>query len=213
MTILGQNNHGCVRFIGVAGGSCSGKTTFSSALLQAIGEDNGLIFSQDAYYLDQSKRQVTNPGNVNYDHPSSLDFALMYNHLISLSQGETINIPQYDFVTHQRMPSTKPLPQRNTIIIDGTLILSDPKVRSLLSSSVFFKVPEAVRLRRRIYRDTRERGRQTAGVLDQFYRHVKPMHDQFVEPSKKFADVVLNGEDQPAQNISRLLSSIGPAPK
>jgi uridine kinase len=174
--------------VGICGGSCSGKTTLGKQLLTAFGgpEKCGLIF-QDSYYIDQSSKFNEDGGAVNFDHPSSLDFSLMATHLKALKAGKSVELPIYDYVTHRRKPETQKLDPKKVILIDGTLILSQPEVRSLLDVSIFLDVDEEIRLARRKKRDVSERGRDLNGVIKQFQNHVKPMHDEFVQPSASFA--------------------------
>lgn len=178
--------------IGVSGGSGSGKTTFARALMDFLGEENCSILLQDAYYFDQS-RNFKGDGSINYDHPNAIDFSLMALHLKLLKESKDIQVPQYCFKTHKRLPKVTEFPSKKVIITDGILILSQPRVREVLDHSVFIDTPEEVRFQRRLERDVNERGRTAEGVKKQFAESVKPMHDQFVEPSKKFANVIYSG--------------------
>lgn len=180
--------------IGISGGSGSGKTTFAHQLQSYLGEDTCGLLLQDAYYFDQS-RIFSGDGSINYDHPSAIDFSLMALHLEILKQGNDIKVPQYCFKSHKRLNTTTDFKSKPIIITDGILILSQPRVREVLDSSVFIDTPEDVRFQRRLTRDVNERGRTEEGVRLQFAETVKPMHDQFVEPSKKFAKVVYSGVD------------------
>lgn len=180
------------RIIGVSGGSGSGKTTFAKLLLTGALQPC-VILSQDHYYIDQSAHFRGDGENVNFDHPDALDFPLLAQHLAALRQGSTVEVPNYDFVTHTRRRETEAFPPSPVIVLDGTLILSQPAIRAQLDVSVFIDAPESVRLERRIRRDTIERGRTLDGILKQFHRQVKPMHDQFVEPSKNHATHVISG--------------------
>jgi uridine kinase len=183
--------------VGIAGGSCSGKTTLAQALFTALGGGHcGLIY-QDSYYIDQSARFKEDGGEVNFDHPSAIDFALLARHLSELRRGHGIDVPVYDFVTHTRKATTVAQDSRAVILVDGTLILSQPEVREFLDESIFVECSEAMRFDRRKQRDTRERGREVAGVVRQFNNHVKPMHDQFVEPSKRHASKLLANDEFP----------------
>jgi uridine kinase len=170
--------------LGIAGGSGSGKSTFARALQAELGESLCVILSQDHYYIDQSARFKEDGGEVNFDHPSALDFPLIAQHLDLFRSGARAPIPIYDFATHKRLKETTPLETRPVLLLDGTMILWSDEVRSRLDASLFLSVPEHVRFERRLQRDTRERGRTEEGVRKQFFRQVKPMHDQFVEPSQ-----------------------------
>lgn len=181
--------------IGVAGGSGSGKTYFSTALRRLIGDDQCSVILQDNFYFDQSEQFDFDGGSVNFDHPSSIDFKLLAECLVSLKTGVSTQIPIYDFITHTRSSSHTVVEPRPVIIVDGILILHDERVRHQLHYSVFFDTPEELRYARRLHRDVNERGRTQDGVRAQFQKQVKPMHDLFVEPSKLFADVVMTESD------------------
>lgn len=167
-----------VFIIGIAGGSCSGKSTFAKLLREALGINYCGVLSQDSYYFDQSHHFDTDGGAVNFDHPDSIDFKLMREHLLQLQRGEIIEIPIYDFTYHQRLVVTEKVYPADVILLEGTLILTQPPIVELLSESVFLETPEAIRLQRRLLRDSQERGRTREGILMQFQNHVKPMHDQ-----------------------------------
>ncbi|MBT4791387.1 MAG: uridine kinase [Halobacteriovoraceae bacterium] len=181
--------------IGIAGGSGSGKTFFAEALCKKLGEENALVLYQDSYYIDQSDKFDHDGGAVNFDHPDSLDFKLLASHLVQLKHGQNIQIPIYDFETHKRLAKTINQPAKKIIIIDGILILGQPDVRKHFDESVFVHTPEEIRFQRRLNRDVQERGRTPEGVKAQFSSQVKPMHDQFVEPSKQFAKIISSGTD------------------
>lgn len=176
-----------VTLIAVCGGSGSGKTTFARRLVEILGEDHCAILSQDRYYIDQSDRFKEDGGDVNFDHPSAIDFDLMAEHLRILSSGRPIEAPLYDFATHKRLKRTTTFKAKPVIIVDGILVLSQKQIRDAIDASVFIDIPESVRFERRLRRDTVERGRTPEGIEKQFLKQVKPMHDQFVEPSKAFA--------------------------
>ncbi|AHZ85139.1 Uridine kinase [Bdellovibrio bacteriovorus] len=177
--------------IGVAGGSGSGKTHFAKELQQLLGEDNCSIIYQDNYYIDQSAKFDGDGGSVNFDHPSSLDFTLLAQGLRALKSGQSLNIPIYDFVTHSRKKETLPGEPKKVIIIDGILILHSEEVRQELDEAIFFDTPESLRFERRLKRDVHERGRTPDGVRKQFELQVRPMHNQFVEPSKDHAHTII----------------------
>lgn len=177
--------------VGVAGGSGSGKTYFAKALARRLGRDRCAILYQDSFYFDQSKKFDRDGGVVNFDHPESIDFALMTEKLGQLKQGQAVEIPVYDFVTHTRKPETESVLPKPVIIVDGILIFHDERLRQLLDERLYFDTPEELRFKRRLERDVRVRGRTPEGVSAQFYKQVKPMHDQFVEPSKAHASVVI----------------------
>lgn len=182
--------------IGVAGGSGSGKTFFTDALQKHLGTDVCQIIYQDNYYIDQSQRFDGDGGSVNFDHPSSLEFSLLAQDLKRLKQGQPIKIPIYDFVTHKRQIQTLDIVPTKIILVDGILILNSEEVRDVLDEAVFFDTAEELRFSRRLHRDVNERGRTAEGVKKQFELQVRPMHEQFVEPSKIHAQTVVcdNGE-------------------
>lgn len=184
--------------VGVAGGSGSGKTFFAEALAKKLGPAVACTIYQDNYYIDQSMNFDHDGGSVNFDHPNSLDFDLMAAHLEDLKNGFGIEVPIYEFATHRRLPQTTYQEVKKVIIVDGILILTQPKLRKLFDISVFVETPEEIRFSRRLKRDVLERGRTEEGVKAQFERQVKPMHDLFVEPSKLYADIVSSGTDMEA---------------
>ncbi len=177
--------------LGVAGGSGSGKTFFADALHLALGDELSTIVYQDNFYIDQSAKFDHDGGSVNFDHPDSLDFPLLAERLKELKAGHAAAVPIYDFATHTRRPDTLHVAPRRIIIVDGILIFHPPYVRELFDDMIFFDTPEDLRYERRLKRDVEERGRTPEGVRAQFLRQVKPMHDQFVEPSKAFARTVV----------------------
>ena len=179
--------------VGIAGGSGSGKTTFARRLCEMLGEDCALI-GQDSYYIDQSAKFDQDGGNVNFDHPDAIDFNLLTEQLKNLKNGLAAEVPIYDFATHKRKTETIRVLPHKIILVDGILILSQPNVQELLDEAIFLNVPENVRYERRLKRDVEERGRTAIGVYNQFFKQVKPMHDEFVEPSQKFATKIVTSE-------------------
>lgn len=177
--------------IGVAGGSGSGKTYFAKELQRILGEDNCTLLYQDNYYIDQSAKFDGDGGSVNFDHPSSLDFDLLAQGLRTLKSGLPLNVPIYDFVTHSRKKETLLGEPKKIVIVDGILILHSQVVRAELDEAIFFDTPETLRFERRLNRDVHERGRTPEGVRKQFELQVRPMHNQFVEPSKTFAHTIV----------------------
>lgn len=177
--------------IGVAGGSGSGKTFFARELQKSLGDENCTIIYQDNYYIDQSHRFDGDGGSVNFDHPESLDFMLMAKGLNDLKRGKAIKVPLYDFATHTRKKECLDCAPKKIILVDGILILDSALVRAELDEAVFFDTPEELRFSRRLERDVHERGRTPEGVKKQFDLQVRPMHDQFVEPSKLYAQTTV----------------------
>ncbi len=177
--------------IGIAGGSGAGKTTFSTKLRDALGDAVCQFISQDSYYIDQSDKFTEDGGNVNFDDPSALEFGLLEAHLKSLSMGQSVDIPIYDFATHTRSNKTSRVNPAKVILVDGTLILSDPASISHFDIRIFIDIAEDIRFERRLFRDTRERGRTADGVKAQWVNQVKPMHDRYVQPCASVADYVI----------------------
>lgn len=171
----------------ISGGSGSGKTTFARKVRATLGAERCSVLSQDSYYLDQSSRFKEDGGEVNFDHPDSLEFGLLAEHLAMLRQGLPVAVPIYDFPTHTRRPESEPFQPGSVVLVDGILILGQPSVRAQLDASVFIDVPAQVRFERRLQRDIAERGRSPEGVKKQWDAQVHPMHEQFVEPSKAHA--------------------------
>jgi uridine kinase len=177
--------------LGVAGGSGSGKTYFAKALLKQLGPEACEIVYQDNFYFDQSSRFDYDGGSVNFDHPSSIDFNFLAACLTELKTGAPTKIPIYDFVTHSRKKETILIYPKPVIIVDGILIFHAENVRKQFDDLVFFDTPETLRFSRRLDRDVKERGRTPDGVRQQFFKQVKPMHDEFVEPSKHFCSTIV----------------------
>ena len=179
------------KIIAVAGGSGSGKTTFSSKLHEIVGMSHCAVISQDSYYIDQSHKFDQDGGNVNFDHPNSIDFDLLCNHIEELKLQNSIAMPIYDFATHKRLEQTNLLIPHPIIILDGILIFTHEKLVELLDYKIFIDCPENLRFERRLRRDVEERGRTPDGVKAQLEKQVKPMHDEFVDPSKTHADDIV----------------------
>jgi uridine kinase len=177
--------------LGVAGGSGSGKTYFARALQRSLGAESCEIVYQDNFYVDNSKKFDFDGGSVNFDHPTAIDFSLLAKHIECLKGGKPTEIPIYDFATHSRKTETVSVVAAPVIIVDGILIFHAEEVRPHLDELIFFDTPETLRFDRRLKRDVQERGRSPEGVKSQFLRQVKPMHEEFVDPSKSFATTVV----------------------
>lgn len=181
--------------VGVAGGSGSGKTYFAKDLMTKIVQKHGAqscqTLFQDNFYFDQTKNFDFDGGSVNFDHPSSIDFESLAACLRDLKSGRETQVPIYDFVTHGRKTETLSMRPSPVILVDGILIFNDDKVRSYFDDMIFFDTPEDLRFQRRLERDVKERGRTPEGVKAQFLQQVKPMHDKFVDPSKRHAQTVV----------------------
>lgn len=177
--------------IAIVGGSGSGKTTLAKKIQKQFGKESCVILSQDSYYIDQSHKFDRDGGAVNFDHPSSLEFSLLAKHIEHLKSGNDIEVPIYDFPTHKRLTKTETLRHHPMILVDGTLVLSQKELLPLFDESIFIDVDEDTRFQRRLKRDIEERGRTPEGVRDQFYKQVKVMHDEFVEPSKSESSILI----------------------
>ncbi|MFQ8630135.1 MAG: uridine kinase [Intestinibacter bartlettii] len=176
--------------VGIAGGSASGKTTIVNNIKELFQNDIELI-SHDNYYLSNDDKTMEERVKLNYDHPSSFDTDKMIEDVKKLKAGEIIYRPVYDYTQHTRAKEVVEVHPKKVIILEGILILEDPKLRDLMDIKVFVDTDADERLMRRILRDTQERGRTVESVLNQYVTTVKPMHEQFVEPSKKYADIII----------------------
>jgi uridine kinase len=177
--------------IGVAGGTGSGKTTVANAIIERVGRERIALVQHDAYYRDQSGKPPEARARVNYDHPDSLETELMIEHLKQLRAGRPIEVPMYDFATHTRKAETRRLDPRSVILVEGILIFADRALREMFDVKVFVDTDADIRIIRRLQRDMEERGRTFESVITQYRETVRPMHLEFVEPSKRYADVIL----------------------
>ncbi len=177
--------------IGVAGGTGSGKTTAVCKMVEAVGSRDVVVIQHDSYYRDRSHVSPEERASINYDHPDALETELLADHLERLISGKAAEIPIYDFVTHTRRPVTVLVKPANVIIVEGILILADKRLRSLMDIKIFVDTDDDERFIRRMERDVRERGRSYESVVEQYLRFVKPMHIEFVEPSKRHADIII----------------------
>ncbi len=177
--------------IGVAGGTGSGKTAVVSSLVEEIGSDRVLLIQHDSYYRDRSNLDFEQRCQQNFDHPDALETSLMVSHLQALLNGRPVEIPVYDFAEHLRSRRTRRAEPRSVVVLDGILILCDPQIRSLMDLRLYVDTDDDVRFIRRLKRDIEERGRSMQSVIDQYLLTVKPMHLEFVEPSKRYADLII----------------------
>ena len=177
--------------IGLVGGSGSGKTTVARGILGALGGVDAAFVDQDAYYKDLHALPLEERAKVNFDHPDALDNDLLIAHLQSLANGVAIDKPTYDFAHHTRAEATVRVEPRDVILVDGILLFVDPGLRRLFDIKIFVDVADDVRFIRRMQRDIAERGRSVESIITQYLTTVRPMHLEFVEPSKRFADVII----------------------
>lgn len=177
--------------IGVAGGSGSGKTTVVRRIIESIGDDQVTVLEHDRYYRDRNDLRLEERAALNYDHPDSLETDLMVRHLLELRAGRAVEMPAYDFARHARQPITEHAVPRKAIIVEGILIFTDADLRRLMDVKVFVDADDDTRFIRRLQRDIAERGRTVSSVIEQYLGTVKPMHLEFVEPSKRYADIII----------------------
>ena len=177
--------------IGMAGGSGSGKTTISASIVEQIGPDRVALIPHDAYYRHRPELSYEERTRVNYDHPDSLETGLLLTHIADLAAGQAIDQPVYDFSRHLRRAEASTVQPRPVLLIEGILILAEPELREIMDLRVFVDTDPDLRVLRRVERDMEERGRSFASVVDQYHATVRPMHLQFVEPSKRYADVII----------------------
>jgi len=177
--------------IGVAGGSGSGKTTVVRRIVESIGHDHVSVLEHDRYYRDRSELRFEERAALNYDHPDSLETDLLVRHVVDLRAGRAIEIPVYDFTRYARRPTTETILPRKAIIVEGILIYTDAELRRLMDIKVFVDTDADTRFIRRLQRDVKERGRSMDSVIEQYQNTVNPMHLEFVEPSKRYADVII----------------------
>lgn len=179
------------RIIGIAGGTGAGKSTIASRITESVANGSTVVIDHDAYYKDPTSLTLREREQQNYDHPDSLDNALLVRHLDALRAGRAIDAPLYDFKTHARRAETRRIEPVPVIIVEGILVFVDPELRQRLDVKIFVDTDADIRVLRRIRRDMEHRGRSFQQIRDQYYATVRPMHLQFVEPSKRWADLII----------------------
>ena len=189
--------------VGIAGGTGSGKTTVVKKIIEKLPEGEVVVVPQDSYYKDNSHLPIEQRQEINFDHPGSIEFPLLINHLKKLKNGEIINMPIYSYLTCTRADETVKLQPKHVVIVEGIMILTDKKLREMMDIKVFVDADADDRLARVVKRDIIERGRSVDKVLERYEKTVKPMHLQFIEPSKRFADIIVpqGGNNKVAINI------------
>ena len=194
--------------IGVAGGSGSGKTTVVREIVRKMGRQDVTVLHHDSYYRDVQHLPYEERVKINYDHPDSLETSLLIRHLHQLNAGESVDVPTYDFTAHQRAATTERAEPRKVIIVDGLLILWDGDLRELMDIKVFVDTDADLRFIRRLSRDIEERGRSAESVIEQYLNTVRPMHLEFVEPSKRYADIIIPSGGHNQVGVDMLLTKI-----
>lgn len=195
--------------IGITGGTGSGKSTVCKSIKESIPEENIAILEQDAYYKDQSHLSFEERLKTNYDHPLSFDNKLLIKHLDMLCNGETIEKPIYDYELHTRnLEETVTTEPKDIVIVEGIMILEDEELRNKLDIKIYVDTEDDLRILRRIQRDIKERGRTIDSVIEQYLATVKPAHDQFIEPYKKYADIIIPEGGQNEVAIDMVIARI-----
>ncbi len=188
--------------IGIAGGSASGKTTIINKLRDALG-DNIIMISHDYYYWSNDDKTFEERVELNYDHPNAFETEKLIEDIKALKKGKSVQIPIYDFTSYTRKEGHIEVEPKPVVIVEGILILENKELRDLMDMKVYIDTEDDERLMRRILRDTKERGRSVESILEQYAKTVRPMHKQFIEPSKRYADIIIprGGENTPAINL------------
>ncbi len=189
--------------IGITGGTGSGKSTVARLIFESFGGESITILMQDSYYKDQTDLTPEERLRINYDHPSAFDTELLIEHLNKLRQWQPIDMPQYDFTQNNRRQATVRIEPKSIIILEGILIFDDPRLRELIDIKIYVDTDADIRIIRRLLRDIDSRGRTLQSVVDQYLNVVRPMHIQFVEPTKRYADIIIpvGGHNQVAIDI------------
>jgi uridine kinase len=177
--------------IGISGGTGSGKTTVAQKIISSVGDANVVYLQQDSYYRNLGDMPLDLRHRVNYDHPDAFDTELLINHLEALRAGESIEQPTYDYATHSRRTTTIHLDPQPVIVVEGILVFVNPQLRALMDLKIFVDTDADIRFIRRLDRDVNERGRSVESIITQYTTTVRPMHLQFVEPSKRYADIII----------------------
>lgn len=177
--------------IGISGATASGKSLLANTIVRELGSDQVAVISEDSYYKDLSGMPLEERAKVNFDHPDALDHELLYQHLLQLQQWKSVEVPLYDHTLHQRRRETCSIGQHRIIVLEGILLFVEKQLRELMDIRIFMDTPLDICLLRRVRRDTVERGRSLESVLEQYEKTVRPMYLQFIEPSKRYADIIV----------------------
>ena len=191
--------------IGIAGGTGSGKTSIAKAIASDFGKSEVALIEQDSYYKDLSNLKMKERSLVNFDHPDAIDFTLMSDNLKELLAGNMVDVPIYDFTTHTRRSESREIEKHHIIILEGILTLFDQTIRDMMDIKIYVETADDIRIIRRVKRDINKRNRIFESVIEQYYKTVRPMHIQFVEPTKKYADIIVpeGGQNKVAVDILR----------
>nr|WP_262602231.1 uridine kinase [Faecalibacter macacae] len=203
-----KNTRSKMLVIGIAGGTGSGKTTVVNNILRDLNTESVIVISQDNYYKDNHDMPLEERSKINFDHPRSIDFDLLKEHVRALKNGETIEQPVYSFITHTRTGETILTHPQSVIIVEGILVLTDAELRELFDVTIFVHADSDERLIRRVRRDIQERGRDLDEVLSRYQDTLKPMHQQFIEPSKNYADIIIPNMKKGHSVAVKILSSV-----
>lgn len=194
--------------IAVAGGSASGKTTVVEEVISKLKKEFVVVIMHDDYYKEHNHLSLEERKTVNYDHPDSIDNELFLKHVNKLLKGEEINKPIYDFNAYSRLEKTEKITPKKVIILEGILVLTDKRIRELADIKLYVDLDSDMRFIRRMERDIKERGRTVESVVDQYLKTVKPMHHQFVEPTKRYADVIIPNDHKHDVAVDIIVSKI-----
>jgi uridine kinase len=189
--------------IGVAGGSNSGKTTIAERLAELMGSEHLSLIRLDSYYISRTDEPVEVRAAANYDHPDAFDWELLNDHLAALTAGASVEVPVYDYTIHDRSDLRTVVTPARVVVVEGILVLWEPRLRERFDLKIFVDTPADLRIIRRLRRDVAERGRTTESILDQYLTTVRPAHELFIEPSKRYADVIVpeGGLNRPALEV------------
>jgi uridine kinase len=189
--------------IGVAGGSSSGKTTISERLAELTGEEHLSLIKLDSYYVSDPDQPLAERATVNYDHPDAFDWPLLNDHLAALAAGAPVPVPVYDYANFERTDEVRVVRPNRIVVVEGILVLWEPTLRDRFDLKIYVDTPADLRLIRRIRRDVHERGRTVDNIIDQYLATVRPAHERFIEPSKRYADVIIpeGGLNRPAVEV------------
>lgn len=194
--------------VGIAGGTGSGKTTVTRKVMELLGNENVIMIPQDAYYKDNRQLPLEERQKINFDHPGSIEFSLLNKHIEALAAGHTVNMPQYSYISCTRSDEYIPIKPARVIIIEGILVLTDAELRKKMQIKAYVDADPDDRLARVIYRDMQERERNIDMVLERYYETVKPSHLQFIEPTKRYADIIIPGGGENEVAIDMLASAV-----